>query len=801
MKKYFYLILAVVWIAVIHIPFGSIPPIGNLLTISTGILNVIPPDISDDDRMHISHNEYSGNVYIDSLQIPHVFAKTDEDADFIIGYLHARERFFQMELIVRMMQGRLSEIAGKSTVEVDAYWRNYLLEEKAISEFNRIKTDYPFLHRRILAYAKGVNHYLNSGKYTEKPIEYHLLAVNPMPWKPYYSLLLIDYMSNMLTHSTTDLYYQKLVQKLPQNLLDVYYPMQESKIRPIIPEKSQYKNERTSKDVHINQSVISGNQMDVLNIQLKEIIGSNSWVVSGKKSQSGESMLSNDMHLGLSLPPPWYEIHVKTERKHVYGLSLPAAPVVIAGFNAASSWGITNAHWDLIDYYIPDYQSETELKYGNKIIPIRVINDSIRVKNSDPIPIQIKKTSVGPILVKDDIEYLVQWIGDRGQNILMSFVMLETTSNYSEFLDALSHFESPPQNMVYADTAGNIGHITAGKMPIKLPGYERGVFKSSNPDAIWNGYVPYEEQPQIFNPEKGYIATANQRQIYNSKHYYNWSVMSPHYRGNRISQMIEEKELLTPNDLKVIQADIVDLTAKDLVPRLIQIIQKDRRFSKYVSILESWDYRMDETLVAPTIYNEFRIQFVNEIGRLLKLEDGTTSIRGRSTQSDMKPPSQPLIDLARDSEFLPTDTGEISTEQIIVSAFDIAVNKILLGSKSDNGNIPIYGKYHTSKLRHLMRIPQLSYPEFSNHGSRYTVNVSSKNGAHGSSQRSVIHMTTPIEAYFNIAGGQSGRPSSSYYSNQIKDWKDVTYHVAQFVDQPDLLKHIVMMKTFGVEND
>ncbi len=364
--------------------------------------------------------------------------------------------------------------------------------------------------------------------------------------------------------------------------------------------------------------------------------------------------------------------------------------------------------------------------------------------------------------------------------------MVEKSSNWQEFKHALSYLATPPQNVVFADTAGNIGLITNGKMPIKAKDRQRGVFASSDSLATFRGYLDQSDLPQIYNPEKGFIASANQRQIYNAKHYFNGSNMAPPYRGKSISDNLRSIASATPEDMTRVQADIVDLSAADLLPLLLTEIEGQAIYTAAFEYLKNWNHKMAKDQIAPTIYDQFRKQLFYEFqNRVLK----NTEI--------IPPPDYVVIrELVKNETF-----NKITRREILLASFDAALRG-LSDHFGDDIATWVYGRYHQTEMTHLLRLDAFSEPAFASDGSKYTVNVArGPKVTAGSSQRSVIHMTTPVEAWMNIAGGQSGRPSSRNFKNQIPRWKMVDLRKVEFVDSVGDLKSYVQKISVGDDDE
>ncbi|MCB0279306.1 MAG: penicillin acylase family protein, partial [Calditrichaeota bacterium] len=477
-KAILHFLLTVIFATLLLWPFVVMPRLGPYLNYFSGFIQIKAPHLIDPSTRFIQEAGISAEIYIDSIGVPHIYASDNNSTAFALGYMHARDRLFQMELMMRMVQGRLSELFSSRALESDIFWRSFQFVKLADENIKSLQKDNPQLIEAIQNYCDGVNTYIDKLTMESLPEEFHLLDFRPQRWELRNIVLLNKYMSFLLTYNKNDLYVQRVINSLPDELIKTFYPLQEKYLNSVIPEKTGKVNPNDrmtiSRNPMLNSLAIAAIDHD--RIESQKDIGSNNWVVSGKKSKSGKAILSNDTHLSLNLPPPWYEVHMKTPEKHTYGLSIPGSAVSIIGTNGKIAWGITNAHWDLVDYYSVNYAGSDSLSYysGNEIKQITIAHEVIKIKGQNDFDLAIKKTDIGPILTIEGDELIVDWIAaDQSDEAIVLF-KLEEAANWTEFKNALSHWTSPPQNFVFADTAGNIGLYTAGAMPLRSAGKERG---------------------------------------------------------------------------------------------------------------------------------------------------------------------------------------------------------------------------------------------------------------------------------------------------------------------------------------
>jgi penicillin G amidase len=515
MRKIIFWVFSLSFLFIALYPFSGIPRIGPFFNFSSGFIQINSG--LTEQSLTINSGRFDAEILVDSIGIPHIYSDTDESASFALGYMHARDRYFQMELIIRMVQGKLGELLGyrKEILQSDIFWRSFQFEEDAKKLYKQKRSDQ--LIEIINSYSDGVNHYLVQMNLSDKPEEYFLLDTKPRKWEKHYSLMLVKYMAYLLSFKKNDIYLQKVFNDLPKEIIEAFYPLQEPFINAVIPEKNErFTKNLTYKKIKMNDATGFLDKDDYDELENDQIIGSNNWVVSGSKTISGSVILANDMHLKLSLPGPWYEAQISTKNKNVYGQTIPASPFVIAGFNGTIAWGITNAHWDLVDYYKVDYIDSSRKKYylGKESLDIKLKTEVISFKNKADTVIEVRETKLGPIIEIEGDEFAVRWTAKNDATDPAAFYRLEKAKNWNDFKEAFKEYKSPPQNIVYADINGNIGLYTVGNMPLKNIKNLRGVLRSSEISENEFEYIPFEELPHIYNPAKGFIQSANQRQIF-----------------------------------------------------------------------------------------------------------------------------------------------------------------------------------------------------------------------------------------------------------------------------------------------
>ncbi|NNG27609.1 MAG: penicillin acylase family protein, partial [Ignavibacteriaceae bacterium] len=463
-------------------------------------------------------------VYFDSMAVPYIFAQNDEDAAFTLGFLHAQERMFSMDLIRRAGEGRLSEIFGEETIPFDKMFRTVgiyrtakMIEEKMNPEVLNL----------LRAYSKGVNFYISEKK-NKYSFEFDVLDYQPCEWKPVHSLIVIRMMAWELNLSWwTDLAFTELVQKLGEEKVREILPDYPENAPTIIPKGIKDFAQVTNTFIETDKSFrkfmgMNGTQ-----------VGSNSWVVNSNLSQSGKPIIANDPHLAFRVPGLWYATVIKSPGWNVAGASLPGAPGIVIGKNENLAWTLTNIMSDDTDFYYETIDtSGTKYLLNGEWNDLMIIEDTIQVKDSDEVPIFIKMTHRGPIISEihpyifvfnnEQRKYpmiSMRWLGNEFSNEMEAFLGINKAQNWNEFKTAVHKFNIPGQNFIYADAYNNIGYLFGGALPLRERNTTTFAFDGSTSQFDWHGLIDRDELPILLNPTENYIASANNKTVVDFKYH------------------------------------------------------------------------------------------------------------------------------------------------------------------------------------------------------------------------------------------------------------------------------------------
>ncbi len=552
-------------------------------------------------------------VYFDSMAVPYIFAQNDEDAAFTLGFLHAQERMFSMDMMRRAGEGRLSEIFGEETVPFDKMLKTVGIYRTAQMIKNKMN---PEVLNLLEAYSEGVNLYIaeKKNKYT---FEFDVLDYQPYEWTPEHSIIVIRMIAWELNLSWwTDLAFTELVQKLGEEKVKEVLPGYPENAPTIIPEEIKTFSKINRSLIETDKSFRNFMGMNGTHI------GSNSWVVNSAMSGSGKPIIANDPHLAFSAPGIWYAAVIKSPEWNAAGVTLPGVPGVVIGKNENISWTLTNIMSDDTDFYYETFDtSGTKYLQNGKWNDLIIIEDTIQVKDSDVVPLTIKLTHSGPIISEihpytfvfnnKERKYpmiSMRWLGNELSDETDAFVGINKAKNWSEFVESIHKFNVPGQNFVYADNDGNIGYVFGGALPIREVNSTSFVFDGSNSKYDWKGFVNKNELPAIFNPKNNFIASANNKPAKDFKYHIS-NLWEPPSRIERITELLNFRQKHSAEDFMRYQYDITSPYARQITTYILNAFEKikvtDKNLKQTLELLSDWNFEMNKFSQAPTIFLTF----------------------------------------------------------------------------------------------------------------------------------------------------------------------------------------------------
>ncbi|MFX1596759.1 MAG: penicillin acylase family protein [Promethearchaeota archaeon] len=833
------MVITALVMTIFSIPLISIiAPLGNILFPGNGLWNV-PGEVPQYEKVYFSGLNSSVTIYRDEWGVPHIYASTEEDLSFALGYVHAQDRLFQMDLARRNVRGKLSEVVGELALEEDKYnlamgmeyWANKTLQDVIRKQEEGENNIYNSLQK----YADGVNHYINTHQ-DEFPIEYAILGFKPTKWTPLDTLCFSKYMSKMLTWGYDDLYRLQTLDALGQANYTELMSMSTYGQIPVCPNYGSF-NDSSELLYDGGPLKISSNIIQTISkflnkveqipsekalMDLKELnaLGSNNWVVDGVKSSTGKPILCNDMHLAWNMPGIWYEAHLVAENTglNVYGFTLAGVSEVIVGHNEYLAWGYTNVNYDVMDWYYYEEVDPDHYVYNGVDTEYTTRTYTIKIKNQGSQTFIVKDTVHGPVLndFLDDaipnsldttnIVLAPKWTGN---NITYEFLALDGYSyakNRAEFNQSSRYFHNPAQNKVYADIHGTIAIRPTGLVPIRddslIPPGHLGngtlPYNGSNGEGEWIGYVPFEELPHTENSSQHYLASANQ--IVAGPNYTKYSLQHDYnsgYRARRINELLNNSAdgTVGVEKMKEIQNDVKSTAARAFIPYLINATeelptsQKTPIIVNILTQLKNWNYDMDKDLAAPTIYRKWLDYY----------EDYTFNDEFDATGAPITPDLNVLEKLTRDEPeskwFDDIDTGKVENRtHIILRALNSTIDFLVNFYETNDVIAWKWGKMHQVVFPHLLPgFDSFNRGPYEADGERNTVNpsgVSLSSGVgyarSGASERFIVDFSDLTNSWSVIPSGQRAISNSKHYSDQLEDlFLQGKYHRNYFYGKED----------------
>ncbi len=719
-------------------------------------------------QAHGALSQTQGNLKTEGLQQPvtvlrdqwgiaHIYAQNQHDLFFAQGFVAAQDRLFQMELWKRAGQGRLAEVLGPSAAGRDRYARLLRYRGDMKAEYSSYAPDG---FEILQAFTDGINAYIRNGR--TLPIEFKMAGFRPEPWRPE------DCLSRMAAFSVTANATAEL--------------RNAATLAALGPEKSRLLL-RPDPDTQLDPA--AGADMSWLSADLlkgmiggdariefpadQNNVGSNNWTISGKLTASGKPFLANDPHRVIAVPSLRYIVHLVAPGWDLIGSGEPALPGISIGHNRNIAWGLTIFPVDQQDLYLEELNPSDSMQYksGDHWEKFRTEQTTINIKGGPPQTVTLKFTSRGPVLWEDNTHHhalSLRWVGSEpGTAGYLASLSLDRANNWDEFLNAMQRWKLPPENMVYADTQGNIGEQSAGLTPIRswtglLPAPDDAKHE-------WSGFVPLDELPRSFNPAEGFIATANNKTIpenYKYKVGYSWSPFRVQRIREALNESVKQQHKFTLADMQALQNDVLSLHARELIALLPETD------GPWVKVLRNWDDRLTADSQPALIYEVWQVQVQQAVLR---------KVAGSVPHAPESPGPQQVLDYLR--------TGPLSAEDrnhLLLNSLTEAISEL----KKLEGPDPAkwtWGALHTITIRHSLDLQPgvkslVDLGPISRPGDGNTVNAtggaSFKQGS-GASYREIFDLSNWDNSLAINTPGQSGQPGSPHYSDLLQMWSEGKY--------------------------
>ncbi len=633
-----------------------------------------------------------------------IYAENEHDLFFAQGFATAQDRMFQMEVFRRSPSGRMAEIVGSQAVFIDTFNRNMLMRETAELIWEEMDPD----SKEILqAYTDGINAYLEENK-NALPVEYKILRFKPEPWTPIDSLVWGNAISLQLSgNRRLELIRMQVFAAVGEEGMNLLYPYSAEDTPITVPEDTAAAFagfDKVDLTALLQADAVYGTPLDG--------IGSNGWVVDGSMTESGMPIVANDIHIGLTMPSIWHAVGLHGGRFDVVGFTLPGVPGIITGHNADIGWSITNLGSDAQDFYIErldDTVQPTQYQYDGEWLDLEHIQQTIEVRGGAPVTVDFYVTPHGPIMnyVLENPSFghplALRWVQQEGSTLFTSILKLNMASNWDEFQDALAGWDTPGQNIFYADREGNIGYQAVGKIPIRPNGNGRLPVPGWTSENEWEGYIPYEELPSAYNPEQGFLLSTNNRVEPEGYPYYISDSYTPGYRAQQIEYLLKEYAPLSVADMDLIQEDTYSPQAVQIMPYL-DVIQANTPLEEAaLDALLNWNLQTDIEGAGTSVYEAWQQRFLadiitDELGpETANLYISGHYVRHATQQMPM------LIDMLAEPNhpwFDNKNTPEVETrDDIIQQAFTEAVVQLTQLQGDDIANWD-WGRLHSVTFPH-----------------------------------------------------------------------------------------------------
>jgi penicillin amidase len=737
----------------------------------------------------------SATVRYDDAGVPTVEAGDERALYFAVGYVHAADRLFQMDLFRRRMGGTLAAAVGERGVESDLFHARMDFRGAAEANWEAIRDT--STGDALEAYVAGVEAYRTR---EALPIEFGLLDYEPDPWTPVASMLVEKQLAWGLTGSFRSLRKATAADELGSEVAESLFPARMDHDVPVIREEGATAERSAGATTGSGEAdagsagesegdaadlgTLRGDDSATLSNYLSDFesprgIGSNSWLVSGGRTASGRPLVANDPHLTLIAPPIWYGMYQRSPAMAVDGVTFPGVPFVVIGQNGAGAWGFTNTGADVLDVYT--YETDGDrYRDGDEWREFDTEERTVEVSGGDDRTVTVRKSLHGPVIGREGTTVGVAWTGFQASRTARAIHELDRSAGREEAVAAIEKFDSPTQNVVYADREGNTYYGVTGLIPVRETDGDvvRGdrVFDGSAREGEWPGYAPYgapdrdtgwipfEEKPQVRDPD--YLATANQRVVDDPDYYLSEAYSAP-FRARRLYDLLdgraasddpfdfaymEEVQLDTRDERAALFADVV-LDARDAM---------GERARDAADAIEDWDYRMDRDSRGALVFARFVEHYRSAV-----FEE---TLDSAGLDGAYYPNDWVLLTLDADSFwFRDPPAGEARERaDVVATALDETAAEL------DEEGWNTYGDYNRTAIDHPFGLGFLNYPRLPTDGSPATVrNFRVESGA-GTSYRLLARFDGEPSLGV-IPGGNDGDYFSEHYHDQLEAWADGEY--------------------------
>ena len=722
-------------------------------------------------------------VTFDSHGIPVIKAGDRADALRALGYVTARDRLFQMDLMRRKNAGRLAELFGQIAVNNDIRARTYGFSRVAKAVVAKL----PQAHRRYLeAYADGINSYIDNAQ--ALPFEFTALDYRPERWKPEDSLLVVLGMFDNLTawSEKEERMLTVMEKSLPADVVSFLTPDTDRFTDSLYGDAEPYRPVRPIPVASL-ETALARHAPDALKlteaVQLRDLVaGSNAWAVSGAKTHDGRAILANDMHLGISVPNIWYRAEMDYGFGRTAGLTLPGMPVFIAGGNDRLAWGGTNLTGDFLDLVSLEInpQNPDQYRVGDKWQRFEQVNEIIRVKDAAPLQVTVRRSIWGPVAQEPLLgkPVAVHWSALDDTIVNLGLLDLDQAKTLEQAVAVVNHTGGPQLNFLLADNQGHIGWTVMGQIP-KRVGFDGSVSRSWADGTIgWDGYVDERQLPREIDPAAGILVSANDRRLGKAYPHVIGRQFASGYRAYRITQRLKEMPVINEWAMFGLQLDTEiefygfyqQLALDVLSPKTIE---RQPELQELRGTLLAWNGRADTDSLGFALLERFRRQLAISVFSPFLEASRSMDKNFNYAWSYIDTPLQAML-TQKVPQLLPDPANYHNWDDFILGQLKRSAQQLRTDYPDTALSELTWGQVNKAQIGHpfskglpLLGI-LLDMPADALAGCSNCVRAVGPN--FGASERLVVSPAHLDEGIMHMPGGQSGHPLSSYYRDQHHHW-------------------------------
>ena len=808
--------------AIVYVSFvgaGPLPALGPAFNPTTGAWSMAADAQITSQTLHLNGLSQPVKVTLESDGTAHIVAQTAHDLFLATGYVHARFRMFQMDLLRRQGEGRLSEVVGAAALDTDRFELQLGLLRTAQAEWKALPVG-DSSRSALMAYAQGVNDRITEAEALHQldPM-FALLGYQPKPWTPLDTLIVKGDMTQTLNFTDTPLLMAQLDKALGPDLTAQWFPVLPPNPQapydpgPYPPATlAPIETMRQVSGAEAQTAAALYQRLAALPAGLVAAGGaSNSWAVAAAKSSTGGALLGGDPHLHLTLPAIWFQLTMDAPGYHMSGVSIPGTPGILIGHNQHIAWSLTDSQNQQTFFY----EEKEDASHPNQYFwkgawhQYQTVSYDIPVLGGSTDHLTVKLSVHGPVITDRGLTTSVWWAGNLPSQDFTVVLQMGEASNFQEFRDALSHWYAPTHNFVYADDLGNIGLISAGYFPqigAAAPG--SGV-TSPQPwlpmpgtgEYDVTGTIPYDDVPQVYNPPAGYIWSANQRQVTADYPYYIGTASNffdPGYRAEEIKRTLSQPGKLSVSDMAALQTDTRDYLASEMVPILLKSLTGDQLTTSDQlarNLLANWNYHMDVDSAAASIWWTFWQTYIarsfdpwwktdhvtvnrSEVNDMLGQDLEALALKGLTVCGPAG--CGPIPPCAPTASNCPSPNPDVGPAMAATFHATLTTLTRQLGADPTTWT---WGRLHTRQLDNLAQISGLNYGPRPDRGDAWTpLAAAGFPSSEGPSWRMIVDWGA--RSFSGIyPGGQSENPASSWYTNHVDAWWSGLYSPMLTADQ------------------